>query len=259
MITTEKMTPAADAAGARYQTLVDAWQRIYTEALDNPAFGAGSVFERAQDQAYEVARDYLAAEQERIGDAIGEIVSEALSDAHRALSVEHAHELPGPAGELLSATQGYLLREISIQIERDIAALLQGLRNTAIQVSLMARAKGLSPRAALMQHRIGSNESLAFHFRDRRNAKWHSRLFIRSVWRQALLSVFNEITLCVLADHGIETAEVFHAHAKAGVHGQELAISANTALPTYGEVRGEIFHPNAEAILTVPARFRSQP
>ncbi|AMB48266.1 hypothetical protein [Methylobacterium sp. AMS5] len=259
MITTDLMTPAADAAGARYQGLVDAWSLIYADALGALDFGTPRMIERAGEEAYNLARAFLDTETGIVAEKIATIAHEALRAASRDLGVDDADDLPAHASETLSATQGYLVREITIQIERDIAQLQQSLRQTALQVKIAAAAQGISERAALIQHRIGSNETPAFHFRDRRNGKWPSRLFVRSTWRQSLLSAFNEVTLCMLAEHGIETAEVAHAHGKAGVHGMELALSSNSSLPAYGEVRNDIFHPNAEAILVVPGIHRSVP
>ena len=50
----------------------------------------------------------------------------------------------------------------------------------------------------------------------RSSSKWPSRLFIRTTWRQALLSAYNEVVLAVLSEAGITVAEVQHAHGKAG-------------------------------------------
>ncbi|MCP1540063.1 hypothetical protein [Methylorubrum extorquens] len=257
MITTQKMTPAADAAGARYQTFVDGLSIIYAEAIGARDAGNASVIARAATRAYDLSRLFLEKETEAVKAAFGEIASDALSAANDDLGSDDTLELEDAASETLSATASYLLREITIQIERDIAQLQQAIRQTFLHARLNAQAAGTSLRRALLEHQFSSREAPAFHFRDRRNGKWPSRLFVRSTWRQALLSVFNEVTLTVLAAHGIGTAQIEHAHAKAGVHGQLVALGSNTALPAYGEIRNDIFHPNAEAVLRVPEQHRS--
>lgn len=256
MMTLNLMTSAADAAGARYQVLVDAWSAAYQSALALQTFGSARAIEDLGQEAYGLARTYLAAEERFIAQALADISSDALTDATADLGDTRTSELSEPASELVSATQGYLMREITIQIERDIAQLQHAMRQTALQVKLAAAAQGITPRAALFQLQIGSNTNPELHFRDRRAAKWPSRLFIRTTWRQSLLSVFNEVTLTVLADAGISFAEVRHTHGKAGVHGMQVSMGSNSALPAYGEIRNDIFHPNAEALLVVPVQHR---
>lgn len=251
------MTSAADAAGARYQSLVDGWEAIYERSLSDRDFGSAPLIERAGEEAYALARSYLPDEAVAAGYALREIATDALSAATSDLGITDARELTEAAGALLSETQHYLQREITIQVERDIAQLQQAMRQTALHVRLVAQAQGMTLRAALMQQRIGSSEGPAFYFRDRRSARWPSRLFVRTTWRQTLLSAFNEVTLSVLADAGIAFAEVHHASAKAGIHGMHIAFGPNTQLPAYGEVRNDIFHPNAEAHLVVPEQHRS--
>lgn len=251
------MTSRSDAAGGRYQDLVDGWNAIYERSLSDRTFGSAALIERAGEEAYALAHAYLSHEAVAIGYALREIATDALSAASNDLGVNDTRELGEAAGALLSETEHYLQREITIQVERDIAQLQQAMRQTALHVRLVAQARGMTIRAALMQQRIGSTEGPAFYFRDRRSARWPSRLFVRTTWRQALLSAFNEITMTVLAESGISIAEVHHASAKAGVHEMQIAFGPNTQLPAYGEIRNDIFHPNAEAHLVVPAQYRS--
>lgn len=255
-MTLNLMTQAADAAAARYQAHVDAWGALYTEALGQRDAGYVPAVERAGSRAYELARVYLTAEEGHVTAAIRQVSADALSDASDDLGSTTERALTEAASELLSATEHYLLREITIQIERDVAQLQQAIRHTFLQAQLTARAKGSTVRRALIEHQIASTEAPAFYFRDRRSSKWPSRLFIRTTWRQALLSAYNEVVLAVLSEAGITVAEVQHAHGKAGVHGLQLALGPSSALPSYGEVRNEIFHPNAEARLRVPAALR---
>lgn len=256
MTTLNRMTQAADAAGARYQALVDAWGAVYGESLAARDAGHVPAVERAGTRAYELARTYLEAERTHVTDAITRVATDALSDAADDLGETSERASAAAVSELLSATGEYLLREITIQIERDVAQLQQAVRQTFLQAQLTARAQGSTVRRALLEHQIASTQSPAFYFRDRRSSKWPSRLFVRTTWRQALLSAYNETVLSMLAEAGIPVAEIEHAHGKAGVHGLQIALGPNSALPAYGEIRNDIFHPNAEARLRVPAIHR---
>lgn len=251
------ITAAADAAGTRYQALVDAWGTLYADSLNERDAGHLPAVTRAGERAYELARTYLEIERGHIEASIRASASEALSDASDDLGSASERTTTEAASELLSATEAYLLREIVIQVERDIAQLQQAVRQTFLQAQLTAQATGGTVRRALLEHQLASNQAPAFYFRDRRSSKWPSRLFVRTVWRQCLLSAYNETVLAILATAGIATAEVEHATAKAGVHGMIVAFGANTALPSYGEIRNDIFHPNAEARLRVPETHRS--
>lgn len=252
MITQTVMSPAADAAAERYGLLTQAWASVFDDTLMAPDFGHQPAFDRAVMQAFEIARTFLETERIIISDRLDAIASEAHTDALAQISVTDARERPDAAGELLVATKHYLEREITIQIERDVTSLQRALRQVALQVMLTARSQRITPRAALMQYRVGSTGELQFSFLDRRSQKWPSRRFVRTVWRQALLSVFNEVTLLTLADHGLDYALVSHVSGKAEVDGMRVALATNSSFPSYGEIRDEIFHPNADAILVAP-------
>ena len=123
---------------------------------------------------------------------------------------------------------------------------------TALQVTVASKSEGISLQTALAQYRIGNAAELHFFFHDRRNQKWPSRKFIRAVWRHHLLTAFNEVTLLTLAEHGVTTARIEHINPKADSNGLLVAMNSSTELPTYAEIRNEIFHPNSDAILAYP-------
>jgi hypothetical protein len=101
----------------------------------------------------------------------------------------------------------------------------------------------------MIEYMIGNKTDIDFFFHDKASRKWESKLFVRSVYRQTLLSVYNEIVLYTLADHGIDRAEVEHHSPDAQHDGMVIALSSSTELPTYSEIRETVFHPNANAWL----------
>lgn len=250
MSITQLISNDADAASQRYGMLVEGWRALYTSALDQSHFGSEKQLRSVVAQAYGMARMFLATETDQIEATSDRIASEAQRVTLAQLSSKVAKELSDEASEHVSASNDYLLHEISVQIERDIAFLRQSLRSTYLHVNLAARANHQSARAALMQYRIGNSSELHFFFHDRRNQRWPSRKFVRSVWRQHLLSTYNETVLITLSDHGIDVAQVEHIDPNSDKHGMKISMDSNSDLPTYAEIKGTIFHPNSDAVLT---------
>lgn len=252
MITNEILTPAADAAAQRYGIVVEAWRHLFRQAIGRHDFGSPASFQHVHVEAYNMAQTYLQTEKAMIAASFESVANEALQTTFEQLGSDAAPELPDDASELLSEFQTYLAHEIIIQIERDVAFLVHSLRRTYLEVRLAAESQRIPLRAAMIQHQIGSSTELHFFFHDRGNQKWPSRKFIRAVWRMSLLSIYNETVLLCLAQHGHGLAEVSTLSPKAGVSGMLIALGANSEHPTYSEIRSAVFHPNADAILTLP-------
>lgn len=250
MNVTMSMTAEAEAAATRYGMVVDAWRAIYQREMDATDFGSTRQMSRVTEQAYAIGRQFLDTEANIIEDSSMMIVREALRVTSAELATPVAVDLTDALREHLADAENYLLHELSIQIERDIAFLKQSLRKALLQVSVGARAQQIPTRTALIQYRIGNTTELHFFFHDRRNQKWPSRKFVRAVWRHHLLALYNEAVLLTLADHGIDKAMIRHMNPDSHSHGMVISMSSGSALPTYSEIRNEIFHPNSDAVLT---------
>lgn len=249
---TQTMTIEADAASARYKLLIDGWRGLFMRALDGANFGSGTVVAQLVEQAYQMARSYARDERDIVARRTMEIASEAHTATLDALRSQDERELPGDVSEHLDELERYLSNEIAIQIERDISFLRQAYLRVVLQVKIAARSQRASQRTALLQYRIGNAVELNFFFHDRRNQRWPSQKFIRAIWRQHLLNSYNETVLVTLAEHGIRTARIQHTSPQSQFHDMKVAFSPNGSLPTYAEIRNEVFHPNSEAILTLP-------
>jgi hypothetical protein len=202
-------------------------------------------------QAYGIARAYLESERQFAEQAAERISSAAISATFKELSVSTSEEHADATGELLSASIDDLMRDVAIQIERDIATLLQSVRKSALAINISARAQDLPLQAALVQYHAAGGTELKLAFTDRAGRRYPSRKFVRTQWRQHLLNLYNEIVLSVLAEHGLNKAKVVHADPKADSHGMEIALIDGSDLPTYAAIRSEIFHPNADAVLAM--------
>ncbi len=244
----QQMTQLADNAAVRYGLFLDALKVIYGKALTGAKLDQETI-RAAKNEAFEILVNYIQVESSNIVEDIDAIASEASVTTFDELGVALPEDLSAPVSDLAQAIDEYLLQEIRLQAHRDVAFLEEGLRRTLLQVSVAARSSGLSPRAALIQYMIGNAQELNFFFHDRRGAKWSSQKFIRGVYRHGLLTVYNEAVLLTLADHGVEFAQIEHASVKSTEHGQIVAMSPNGEHPIYSEIRGEIFHPNSDAIL----------
>jgi hypothetical protein len=249
MIATQLMTTMAAAAATRYTMLIEGWKALYNRALDDPRFGAPVLLREITDEAYAMARRYLAAEAIEIQDAMIAVAEQALSATRSELSVTDSDEIPDAVDEHVSAFIAHLTSELSIQIERDIATLKKTLQQTILGVTLAAAAQRLPLRTALIQHRIAINTDVKFGFTDRRYAKWPAQGYVRTIWRHNLLSLYNDVVLMTLADAGVDTARVRHTDTTAATHGLEISMVDTTELPTLADIRDQTFHPNANAIL----------
>lgn len=252
MSVTQIMTTMAEAAATRYGLLIDGWKTLYGRALDDPRFGAPVQLREITEEAYSMARRYLATEAVEIQDAMISVAKEALTATHAELSIEDSDEIPDAVDEHVSAFIEHLVSELAIQIERDIATLKKALQQTILGVTLAAAAQRLPLRTALIQHRIAMNTDIVFGFTDRKSVKWPARRYIRTIWRHDLLALYNDVVLMTLADAGVDTAHVRHTDPSSHVHGLQISIVDNTELPTLADIRDQTFHPNANAVL---ARF----
>jgi hypothetical protein len=249
MIITQLMTTMAEAAATRYGLLLDGWKALYGRALDDPRFGAPVQLTQVTEEAYAMARRFLATESIEISDAMTDIASEAHTATQRELSVEVSDDFPDAVSEHASEFIAHLTRELSIQIERDIATLKKTLQQTILGVTLAASAQRLPLRTALIQHRIAANTDIKFGFTDRRSAKWPAGRYVRTIWRHNLLSLYNDVVLMTLADAGVDTAHVRHTDPGAETHGVQISMVETTELPTLADIRDQAFHPNADAVL----------
>lgn len=244
-----RMTSEADGASQRYDLMVQLWRALYQQALNSADFGSAQSFGRVEADAYKIGNQYLSDEADRVHAVMLEIASEAQTATLQQMSVSGALELSDAALVHLSDAESYLYGEIATQIERDVMFLMQSLRKSALQIKLSSRSRQVSVRQAMMEYKISTSMELQFFFHDRGNQKWPSRKYVRSVWRHNLLHLYNEIVLLTLADHGVDKAVVSHIDPKSEFHGLEVSIATNSALPTYAEIRNEVFHPNSNAIM----------
>ncbi|RWI35422.1 hypothetical protein [Mesorhizobium sp.] len=245
----DQLSGYADSAAVRYGMLTDSWRSLFQNALNSSRFGAPAQASDVVREAYQIAESFLDEEREHAERVTTSVALEALQTTLAELESSDATKLTDAALQHLQATQSYIIDELVAQIHRDIALLRQTLQRAVLEVSVSAKSRGISQRTALIEYMIGNKAELDFVFHDRHARKWASKKFVRGMWRHTLLAVYNEVVMLTLADHGVTRAQVHHQDASAQAHGMMIALSSNADLPTYSEIRNEIFHPNANAVL----------
>lgn len=246
-----RLTLEAEAGAQRYTLLLDSWRAMFSAALRSRDFGTNRSSIDLIQEAYAAADTFLEAEREHIFRVVDEIASEAHTASVSVLRSDTADALSPAQQEHLDAIESYLTNELVAQVHRDIAQIRSSLRAVVLRVKTQAAASGKSERIALVEYLIDSTDRLDFTFSDRSARRWDSKKFIRALWRQTLLAVYNEVTLHVIAEHGLTLADVSSPE---GIK-QTISIAYSPDHELYDDVRNQLFHPNSNNFLVphVPA------
>lgn len=247
------LTQEAEAGSQRYGLLVASWRGVYDRVRSQARLASAADINDALHEAQTVGSIFLRNEREHIDRIASQIVREAHQTTSDEIEIIATHELTDEAGELLSDTIEYLVGQLRLQIMRDLASLEVELRRAILELRVSSRSRGVSFRRALVERQISANGSIEFGQHDRASRKWASTKVVRLIWRHTLLSLYNETVLVLLADHGITQAQIVHVNPSSQFHGLRLALHPASDLPTYGELRDEVFHPNSDAILSARA------
>jgi hypothetical protein len=243
------LTVRAMEANQRYLAFTDRLRGFYHSSLTAHDFGSPAFLNRISQEAETASLWFLREEWQHIQSFTQEIAEIARRATLSEIESIDARELTDEALEHVSASCDYLYSEIVAQVSRDTTTLKRTLQRVNLEVSIASRSRGSSRRSALMEYMIGNKADIDFAFHDRASRKWKSSAFVRSVWRHTLLSIYNEIVLFTLAEHGLRTAEIHSDNDDANHRGMIIALSSNGELPTYSEIREQIFHPNANSYL----------
>lgn len=244
-----RLTEKAETAGNRYQLLVMALSSLYDRAVAGIGFGSAAWTGALMNEARDIASTYIVTEMDVIESELREIAEIARTATLDEISSNDTSELTVEALEHLQASGDYLRDELLAQISRDVATLRKNIQKANLDVSLISRSTGQPLRSAAITRNLSNASGIDFVFHDRASRKWSSKTFVRTTWRHTLLSVYNEVVLLTLADHGINHAEVTHEDPQSEHHGEILTIAPDGDYASYSDMREIIFHPNAHAVL----------
>lgn len=201
-------------------------------------------------QAQNVISVYYEAEARHVSEAIVQIALRAVTDAGKALTgPDAAPELPKAVIAHLSDIEDILKQDIARQTQRDIDTIRGKFKGVLLQANLNKMVNGGKRLNHLMGVFASDTTDLNFWFTDRSNRRWPSQKFIRTVWRQALLTVYNESYLMVLAAAGEAFAEVEADSPSDRFAGMVFGIDSQGAEPNYISIKDEVFHPNSNRVV----------
>lgn len=242
----------AERAANRYGVLLDTMRNLFLDTALRRDVTSEATRRAMRDQIYVVGRDLLARESQFARESASQIAISALRNAHNDLgSIFNQAHYESALNDALRETGAYLEREIAAQIERDIAQLERQTRQVAVQVGLLASKEGISKEQALLKQRVRGLPDLRFFFMDRSAKRWSSDRFIRAIWRQSMLAIYNEFYMTTAIEAGVNTLYVAHRDPQNRNHGRAIAITADGSLNTYLDLKDEVFHPNSEAVLSL--------
>lgn len=248
---TNLLTELAGKAAGRYDEFLERLRAVYARAISHPDFGSPAHRTKVFEAASDAAAGFLSQETRFLEEDVNEIFEIAYQTTIEKLQSVTSDDYADAAVEHLQSSLNYLYDMISDQVRRDVSKLRSAVTTAMFEVAVSARSRRISALTAQREYRVIKAGEVTFGFRDRSNRVWQSEKFIRTIYRQTLLSIYNETVLLVLAEHGIETAYVHHADPKSEVHGLRIALSFVQNLPIYSDIRDKIFHPNSNAYLSM--------
>jgi len=235
----------AEKAAERYLSVIFGLRGTYSRSFGYEDPTTPKAMKDFKENSYSVARTYLETETRIIKDMTEEIALWAITDALSALgATTPAEEYLTQLRDHLNGSGDYIRNEISIQLERDIASAAKKLKDLGLRSYILQNRLRISKKASIVQLRLSDKGELRFYFVDRQNRKWPSQKFIRTIWRAHMLDIYNEVYLYVLASHGVDTFAVKHTDVASKVNGQIFD------LEEFEDIRDEIFHPNANAVVS---------
>ena len=243
------ITEKAQLASQRYGFFLSSLQAIYGLAISNPDLGSAAHRSKVMREARGSAEKFLEAEVRFIEEDVDAIFREARQTTIDALASVDAQTVPELAVEQLSVIVDYLYEEVCAQVSRDIAMMKNRLQTAILEISVSARARLSTMKQSQIQYRIMHSPNIQFLFKDRAGRNWGSDKFYRQLWRHTLLTAYNETVLVILADHGVQHAEVYHVDPKSDVAGMMISLTPGSQYPLYSEIRDAVFRPNANAYL----------
>ena len=235
----------ADRASRRYSGLLSSFDGVYQAALDQ-APGSPKTQRWAIKSAYGLAEAYLSEEGHHLSDDLSLVRDNAHSTTAMLLSSMSSEQEPSVAAHV-DEIETELDAGVRTQVERDVSAISRGLRGVGLRAALIARGRELPRSEALKIAR--SDTSPSFAYNDRANRRWPSHKYVRTLWRHALVTTWNETAMLTMAAHGLTRAEIQHPDESHAWNGERIALDETGVLPTWDDVKDEVFHPNSEAWL----------
>lgn len=232
----------AEQAAERYRLAIRAFVSVY-QAMAQITPSAGSI-RRMSEELVEIAEVHGQGESELLALDLDWVAEKAQEDAALHLGHSPSRERDLPVSEALSASQSYVMRELSTQLQRDASQTLRQYRSIGLKAEIHRRATGLSRDASHLAV-LEADQPLRHWFQDRAGRRWPSRKFVRTLWRGALHGLYSEIYALELAKRGETRLILWHPDVNSSLFGEEVDL---TVPGMAVETMRQILHPNTRAL-----------
>jgi hypothetical protein len=237
--------------GQRYQNFLDILRsQVDAVMRSNPIDVVAR--EQAIANGYEAAASYASMEHARLNEHMMDCAYDAYQTACEDCGLTDPSGLEEQHGFIFEVA-AYAVRTIEMQSQRDVITMAQQIRDNGLRVDFNMRA-GMSLPEATASVLVENATNPVFKFSDRLGRTYKSSKLIRDTARQNLIHAYNEIYMNTAFEAGHDTVQVTHPDPNYKWFGHEISIVSNDAgIPTYHEVRDEIFHPSSDARVTLEA------
>jgi hypothetical protein len=244
----DTITIFVDQAGDRYAHFLNIL-RSQVDVVMRRGPTSEMMREEARGVADGAARHYAGSEQGSLNDVGIDVANEAWVQARTDLGLEPA-PIPEHYHLFIFESMAYAARLIAAQADRDVVAMAQHIRNNAIRIDMNTRA-GASPSQAAAAVMLADAQNPSFRFQDRIGRNFKSSKHIRDTVRQSLRNIWNEVYMDAVFDHGHETVRIMHPDPNYEWFGEEVSLVSGRDIPTFYDIRDEVFHPSSDARLTI--------
>jgi hypothetical protein len=238
----------AGEAATRYAGFGVELNALYVRALTHPDGITPALIGTFTDEVRQHLYKMLATEEDLITTQLNAIAENALTALQAQGVTTSSEDMRMRVLAHVSASQAYLASEIFTQALRDINFVVYTLNTAGMTVNTRRQLRGGKAREqaiALLLER----PHLSFFFSNRAGHQIPVAHHMRLLWRQTMLSVHNETVLHALANTGRDRAAILINGDNGLEQTGEIALLPGHDLPTYLDVRNDLFHPNSRSFL----------
>lgn len=237
---------AADAQN-RYRGLLESFTGAFHESINT-----SSAFTlRSQPGALSRASErFLTDMREHFSTVMREVASNGASAAFE--DIGPGAKYPQLLVTFASEPVEHLMEQIEAVVRRDETTVLALLRKMALRVEMIRQSSRYTESQALIAAREHTRKALKFAFLDKAGRSWRSEGYIRTTVRLSLVTTYVESYLLTALENGYERAFVAHPDAKHKNHGLQFSIiTPKNGLPSYDEIKSQVFHPNTKSLVSI--------
>lgn len=223
-------------------------------AVDNPMPTAPSVRTRLVNSSYELLEQTANAHvHSEIKARTDQVMEAAIKDIRLALNVKTAEVFTGLIREdldsFISGEIDATVNSLIDQMSRDRRSVLRYQREFALEVQILISSKKQTERSAQIATKI-KKQTPDYVYMDRSGKAWKSERFVKMLLRAHFFKIYNETYLYALMTLGQNKATVHKTDPDHKHNGLVFSIREPIkGLPSYGEIRKDVFHPNSHAIV----------